>query len=105
MNIINLTPHGVTIHGGDTPITLPPSGQVARITMVREQAGTLCGVPVYRSTPGPVMGLPEPQAGVALLVSALVRLALPGRADLYSPGELVRDSSGQPIGCRGLEGQ
>lgn len=48
--------------------------------------------------------LPAEEAGVALVVSALVRLAVPHRRDVFSPGELVRGTDGQPVGCRGLEG-
>ena len=116
--LINLTPHAVTIFGTDgvPVISLPPSGQVARVSVTRERVGDiglgdgLGGVPAYRSTYGEVTGLPDasPTAGEDtpwLLVSALVRLALPGRRDLVSPGELVRDGAGQPIGCLGLEVQ
>ena len=104
--IINLTPHGITVLGssGETLAVLPPSGQVARVSVTREVAGEVAGLPVYRSQFGSVVGLPEENPGVALVVSALVRLALPGRRDLFSPGELVRGADGQPVGCRGLEG-
>lgn len=44
-----------------------------------------------------------PEATTVYVVSALVRLALPYRRDLASPGPLVRDADGQPVGCRGLE--
>jgi hypothetical protein len=103
MKIKNLTPHSVTILGGDSPLAIPSEG-IARVGQTREQVGTIAGVPVYRSTYGAVTGLPEQRDGIALLVSALVRMACPGRADLYSPGELARDAAGQPVGCRGLEG-
>lgn len=107
MNIINLTPHAITVLGqnGEVILAIAPSGQVARVSQTREIVGSINGIPVYRSKYGAVTGLPESVDGVALIVSALVRLASPGRADVYSPGELVRDASGQPIGCRGLEGE
>ena len=106
-DIKNLTPHQIAVLGanGETLAVLPPSGQVARVSMTRELSGEVCGLPVFRSVAGAVVGLPAEQDGVALVVSALVRLALPGRRDLYSPGELVRGNDGQPVGCRGLEGQ
>lgn len=59
-------------------------------------------IPVFRTTLGDPTGLPEPQTGVTLLVSAVVRGACPGRIDLVSPGELVRGPDGQPVGCKGL---
>ena len=105
-NIKNLTPHAITVLGpsGETLAVLPPSGSVARVSTAREIAGELQGIPVYRTTYGAVTGLPEQQDGVALVVSAMVRTAVPGRRDVYSPGELVRGTDGQPVGCRGLEG-
>jgi len=51
---------------------------------------------------GRVEGLPEPETGVLYLVSAVVRAAVPGRADVASPGDLVRDGEGNVIGCRHL---
>lgn len=106
MEIKNLTPHRITVLGltGESPVVeLPPSGSVARVSVTREIVGEVAGLPITRSQFGAVIGLPAPAEGVALVVSALVRLACAGRADVYSPGELVRDASGQPIGCRGLE--
>ena len=38
------------------------------------------------------------------LVSLAVRLAVPDRRDVFSPGELIRDGNGQPVGCIGLAG-
>jgi hypothetical protein len=106
MTLKNLTPHTITVVGssGEALAVLPPSGQVARVSMTREVVGEVAGLPVYRSQYGSVVGLPDAEAGVALVVSAMVRLATPGRADVFSPGELVRGADGQPVGCRGLEG-
>lgn len=89
-------------------------------------------VPVVTQSPGPVTGLPaqefgcphcgmvncehamgneplcgcagEPQYPETYLVSAMVRLAVPERTDVFSPGELLRGADGQPTGCRGLVG-
>ncbi len=106
MQITNMTPHQIVVvgQGGEVLLSIAPSGQVARVGQTREIVGEVNGLPIYRSTYGEVTGLPEAQDGVALIVSAMVRLATPGRGDIYSPGELVRDAAGQPIGCRGLEG-
>lgn len=106
MKIINLTPHAVTIYDADGKTiiaTVQPSGDVGRVTMTRKQTDTVNGIPVFVSTAGDVTGLPAPQTGKIYLVSALVRLALKGRRDVYSPGELIRNEQGQPTGCRGLE--
>lgn len=107
MKLINLTPHQIDIHTTDGVLSLPPSGQVARVS----QTSTLVGpldvdgghtVVVNRRRMGAVTGLPDQVDGTALVVSALVAAAVPGRADVFSPGDLVRDSSGKPIGCQGL---
>lgn len=107
--IINLTPHGVNILGQDGHTVLvvpPPSGDVARVATIDQPMNGLvidgATIPVSSPTMGDVVGLPAPQQGVVLLVSALVRAAVPGRADVVSPGPLVRGQDGQPIGCRGL---
>lgn len=51
---------------------------------------------------GAVVGLPAPEAGVILVVSRLVAEAVPGRMDVYAPGEAVRDDAGRIVGARGL---
>ena len=65
-------------------------------------AGEFEGIPLARTAFGAVEGLPGPVEGVVYVVSALVRSAVPGRCDVTSPGDLVRDSEGRVVGCRGL---
>ena len=106
MTIKNLTPHAVTLHGAEgKAVTLPPSGQVARLAVAREAMAPVVvdGVTlsVSRPTLGAVTGLPDAQPGVLLLVSALVADAV-RRADVVSPGELVRDAGGVIVGAKGL---
>ena len=103
MRLVNLTPHSITVLGGVAPLVLAPSGSVARVAAVATPCGTVGeGIPLARLTYGEVTGLPDQQDAVLLVVSGLVRAALPARTDLASPGELVRDAAGQPVGCRGL---
>jgi len=59
-------------------------------------------IDIYRETYGQVEGLPGPEDGTLYIVSALVRLALPERKDLVSPGECVRDSQGRVVSCYSL---
>lgn len=99
MSFVNLTPHAISIVDGPT---IPPSGEVARCSTETVNAGNHAGVSLSRVSYGAVTGLPEPVEGTVYLVSGLVRSAVPERVDVASPGDLVRDSSGQPIGCRGL---
>lgn len=103
MNLVNLTPHKITILTQGATVEVPPSGQVARIASTKapvEVEG--CPVPLSTVRWGAPEGVPEEQPGTLLIVSALVREALPHRQDLASPGDLVRDESGQPTGCKGL---
>ena len=96
--IKNLTPHLVTVTG----TALPPSGQIARCNEVSTPAGEVDGLPVVRKTYGSVDGLPAAENGTWLIVSAMVRLALPDRSDLLSPGDLIRDAAGNITGCKNL---
>lgn len=96
---VNLTPHAVVVVGGPT---LPPSGSVARCSSTSVPAGEHGGVALSRVSFGAVEGLPDPEEGVLFVVSALVRAAVPGRSDVASPGDLVRDAAGAVVGCRNL---
>lgn len=104
--LLNLTPHALTLVGENGTVTVPASGQVARLAVTRTACApvTVDGVltlTVTRPTLGDTVGLPEPQPGVVLVVSAMVAEAA-GRADVMSPGELLRDEGGKVIGARGL---
>lgn len=102
---LNLTPHPVTIHkdNGDT-VTLPVDGPAPRLAVDREPLGELGGFSVVRSTMGEPEGLPEPEEGVTIIVSALVaeHSSLAGRTDIAYPGEAIRDDNGRIVGCQGL---
>jgi len=106
MALINLTPHVITVLPREgEPVTLAPSGAVARVTTARSVVTTLeGGVEVFTTSFGEVTGLPDPREGDIFIVSGLVagHPSLRGRTDVLSPGELVRGPDGQPVGCRGL---
>lgn len=99
LRLVNLTPHPITIVGGDT---IAPTSPPARVSTVSAPAGDAAGIPLVSQQYGDVVGLPDPQPGVLFIVSAVVRAAVPHRLDVASPGDLVRDGNGQPIGCRNL---
>jgi len=101
MKLVNLTPHTLNIHTPDKVVNLPPSGAVARVATVSVPAAPMGGIPTVTTSFGEVTGLPEPQHGVTLVVSGMVASAAP-RDDVLSPGDLVRDENGRPVGCRGL---
>jgi hypothetical protein len=104
--IVNLTPHAVRVldTAGNTLTTIPPSGQVARVSVTAVAVDPVAGLPVFRQQAGEIVDLPPPVPGVWYLVSLPLRLAAQaaGRTDVLSPGELIRDAGGQPVGCRGL---
>jgi hypothetical protein len=102
---VNLTPHSINIHCQDGSVmTLPPSGDVARVSTVDTALPNLGGVVGFVSTShGDVTGLPDAVvADQYYIVSGMVASATSGRNDVVSPGALVRDDNGRPIGCSGL---
>jgi hypothetical protein len=105
MKIKNLTPHPLTIVGENGTLQIPPSGRVARISVTRTELDPVIvdgiKLPVNLPVLGEINDLPAPQAGVIIVVSALVAEAA-RRADVMSPGELVRDVNGVVIGAMGL---
>ena len=103
-NIVNLTPHSITFvdGAGNTVLTVEPSGQVARCSVVREKVGMIGGIPVNKSQFGNVENLPEPQEGTIFIVSALTAQAVPEREDVFITDDAVRDEQGRIIGCRAL---
>lgn len=106
----NLTPHEVKIFklngtAPDLDVVIEASEEVARVSCEYIKVDKkVDGVDLYRPVFGEVTGLPEYSEGVYLLVSAMVREALPLRSDLVSPGQLLRDDDGNVIGCLGLVG-
>ena len=107
---LNLTPHALYVKdvNGDF-VTIPPSPDgAARVIYDRlppEQVrigGHEVSVAVAGS-PREIVGLPEPEEGVVLIVAKAVADAAPRhRGDLMSPGRLIRDEDGTVIGCDGL---
>ncbi len=107
VEFLNLTPHPIclrTADGGD--LTIPPSGQIARVAQHPSETLYLAGFPVPVVTPprfGAVEGLPEPEGGVAYLVSGLVLSHTPSdRGDVFAPATgpkdgAIRDADGRII--------
>lgn len=102
--LVNLTPHEVVLVTPWGNVHVPPSGSIARVESIPRPLFRLGGVVVNAESYGDVAGVPPEQPGRYYLVSALVRLALPNRTDLLSPGQLVRDEQGRVVGCQSLIG-
>lgn len=116
VEIVNLTPHDITLFVGDASISIPPSGQIARVSEIPSQEeprailfqGNL--VQIRTTTWGPVVGLPAPQSGTLYVVSGIVKDAVksvnPLRTDVVSPDTglgVVRTSEGKIAGTTGFK--
>ena len=116
--IINCTPHSIDVYPADTPgvvdarhvplLSLPPSGEVARLDEVVLDDVCLAprtgaeAVVVTRVEYGHAVGLPDVAPKTWYLVSLPLALALPGRRDLLVSYRQVRNAAGTVVGCRGL---
>ena len=95
--IINLTPHSVTVDG----VELKSAG-VVRLQERNENVGMIAGIPTIRQVRGEPEGLPEAQEGVWIIVSRPIFDVLPDRKDLLAIGETIRDSQGRIVGAKNL---
>lgn len=110
MNIINLTPHPITLVTEGGTFTVPPSGTIVRAQEVRTVVGTVVvegvPIPVYRIEYGAPEGLPAPEPGTIFVVSALAAQAIarhaPERDDVFIVADPVRDEQGRIVGARAL---
>ena len=104
----NLTPHEVCIYKlngviPDLDLVIEAGEEVASLSCEYIKVDKkVDGIDLYRPVFGEVTGLPDYEEGVYLLVSTMVREALPLPSDLVSPGKLLRDDDGNVIGCLGL---
>lgn len=116
VEFVNLTPHDITLFVGDAPISIPPSGQIARVSEVPSAdaprvvlfQGNL--VQIRTTSWGPVVGLPAPQSGTLYVVSAIVKDAVQradsSRVDVVSPDTglgVVRAADGKIAGTTGFK--
>ena len=102
MQFINLTPHTINIHSNGNVTNVTPSGSIARVSTNYQHSTTVSGINIYNCVYGDVHGLPDSQNNTIYIVSSVVKSAVPNRMDVMSPGELIRDNDGKPIGCNGL---
>lgn len=104
-NIINLTPHEVSIiaEDGSVKATFPSSG-IARAEQHAELVGDLNGIELVTMKFGDPIDLPAPEEGTFLVVSIITANAAKacGRSvdDLIITADPVRNDAGQIIGCR-----
>ena len=102
MNLLNLTPHPIVIRVGGDEIVIPPSGQVARVIVKMDTAGTLdcngIAIPLVSRTIGEVVGLPTD--GTPCIVSSMVLEQCKGMHNVFAPdtgSTAVRDENGHIV--------
>jgi len=110
--LVNLTPHDVNIVVNGKIITIPPSGQVARVSTNQKVVDSVkydgIEIPIVQTTFGEVHGIPdvcgnchkdpktcpvvfkdaicdEQEPKHIFIVSSLVAMALSGRKDIVAP--------------------
>ena len=106
----NLTPHALSVKALDgATVVIPPDERgAARVVYDRlpPEQTNIAGHEVQISvagSPREIVGLPEPEEDVILIVAKAVADAAPAsRGDLMSPGRLIRDEDGTVTGCDGL---
>ncbi len=95
--IRNCTPHPIVVRVNGIETVFQPSGIIPRVGTIETLVEGIDGIPCVIQTMGQVEGLPTPETGVFLIVSALV-FGASDRADLLAPDTgktCVRDEQGR----------
>lgn len=115
ISILNYTPHSVTLLRADNSVEMRfDSVGVARCKEIVQplqpltydpfgDGGMRCHAPLVRKTFAAVENLPpvDPSTPWRMyIVSQIVADACPDREDLLVPSDVVRDATGQVLGCR-----
>ena len=111
MEYINTTPHNVVVikSNGET-VTIAKSSCQIRVSAQTQCIDTINGIDIYEEQLGsPIVEDSENllSSNKSLLVSRVAADKLKGMSEfdsyeLYVPGNLVRNSEGQIVGCKGL---
>lgn len=105
MKIINLTPHEVKLvdDKGAVKKVFPESGKFIRLventSIIEKMEYDGVTIPYTRTTMGAADYLPPEVPGVQYIVSRSVAEAL-RRNDLVFPNQILRNGSGNIVGCR-----
>lgn len=117
--VINCTPHDVSIYNtadcymyngslylreGDEeypePLRVYPAAKnPVRAIYVQRTAGLADGYLIYRRFLEESFNLPEPKPDTCYIVPKMLAQACPERADLIFTGTVVRNESGDVVGC------
>jgi len=107
VKFVNLTPHAIIIRK-DGELHIPPSGEVARVTVKSKEVAEIENIPVVEQRYGEIQGLPKPQESTVYIVPTIVLLALKAKnikrddvvAPDTSPASAIRNEAGQIIAVR-----
>lgn len=102
MNVINLTPHDVTIASPAGEFIYESAG-VARVATLPAESTAVEGLPcpvIPSPVFGEVEGLPAPVEGTVYLVSGLVLARCAGRSDVFAPATGPKDGAIRDAGGR-----
>jgi len=108
MNIINLTPHDITVRVGNVDTVFPKSGTVARVSQVSDYLFGINGIPTFTNKFGDVIDIPEQGSAkdTVYLVSGLVLSAVADkRADCIAPktdSTAIRNEAGHIVAVTGF---
>jgi len=104
IDLINVTPHTLTIRTDDGDIVLEPSGTVARVETSTSSTDSINGIPVVRTIFGTVTGIPDYKDNTVYIASSLV-VSHTKRADVFAPdtGKSAIRENGQIVAVTGLQ--
>jgi hypothetical protein len=116
MPFINLTPHTVNCHEGNEVHNFPPTGKSLRVSGTPVPVGSHEGITIFgveygdlemvdNATKDVSHDIPPVVSGTVYIVAGACadKITAMGRKDFVSPGDLLRDDKGQPIGCKGFK--
>ncbi len=106
MDIVNLTPHRITIeYENGERVSVEPTLPSARIQQKNVIVGQIDGISVSKVEYGEVENLPDAEVGKIYIVSAIVSQQCPLRGDVFAPDTgptAIRNESGHIVAVRGL---
>lgn len=107
VKLINCTPHDIAVFDdlGNVIDIFPSAGDDAtRVQDAREVETYIRDVPIFKCGDASHIAnpLPEPKKNVFYIVSRVCTDFMSDRDDLLIPDQMVRDSSGSVIGCKGF---
>lgn len=105
MNIVNLTPHDITIcdvNGVET--VYPKSSSPARVEQTKRTVSIIGHIPIVEMEYGDIVGLPQEDSSTIYITSLLVAQAANkiGRRDVYAVADTYRDDQGRIVGAKAL---